>query len=60
MSRKRKVLLGTFAGTFICLFAIFGFILVRGLLTTLSNYREMDRQSRTKGSTSISLNSGDH
>lgn len=59
MSRKRKVMLGTFAGTFLSLFAIFGFVLVRGLLTTLSHYREMDRQARSQESTSESYNIGD-
>ena len=60
MSRKRKVLLGTFAGTFLCLFAILALVLVRGLLTTLSQYREMDRQARAKDSATTSLDNGDH
>lgn len=60
MSRKRKVLLGTFAGTFLCLFAILALVLVRGLLSTLSQYREMDRQARAKDSATTSFDNGDH
>lgn len=60
MSRKRKVMLGTFAGTFLCLFAILALVLVRGLLTTLSDYREMDRQARAENRNTSTFDNGDH
>jgi hypothetical protein len=59
MSPERKGPLWTLTGTFLCLPAIQGLVLVRGLLTTLSHYREMDRQARVKDSKSTSFDSGD-
>lgn len=59
ISRKRKLLPGAFAVIFFCLFSVFALVLVRGLLSTLSDYREMDRQAQAKDSTSTSFNNGD-
>lgn len=59
MSRKRKVILGTFAGTFLGIFVVFSIVLARGLLYTISTYREMQQHNKPDLDTKDNRNNGD-
>lgn len=59
LSRKRKVLLGTIAGTLMAVSLTLGLVLLRRMLGTFSQYRQLQRMATTTYNTTDSVDLGD-
>ncbi len=46
MSRKKKVVMGTFAGTLLAVFGVFAWVLLARMLQTVKAFREQEHQSK--------------
>lgn len=59
LSRKRKVLLGTIAGTLMAISLTLGLTLLHRLLSTFSEYRQLHRMASSKYNATNSVDRGD-
>ncbi len=59
MSRKRLVILGTLAGTFISIFLVLGLVLVRDMLRTLRQFREIEMNGNNQADPAIDFANGE-